>query len=255
MNWDQLTSPQVAALDKNLPVVFPVAATEQHGPHLPLATDRMIGEHFCNRLDQQINSEVLILPVMSVGCSSHHLDFAGSLSISHDTFLRQATDVLNTVIHHGFKNILVLNCHGGNIGVGTVFTEQFGAANPEVNLAFTSWWKLTGPELMSLNETGEGGVGHACEFETSLMQVIAPDLVDLDKIESKQNNSTFDWAESDMLRGSRASYYRSIKQMTANGVYGDATKSSPEKGQQITEIVVKQLVRLVTDLKKHSESK
>ena len=75
MIWDTLTSPQFAALPKTVPVVLPLAATEQHGPHLPLATDRLIAEHFTVRLDAELSENVLILPTVSVGCSEHHLRF------------------------------------------------------------------------------------------------------------------------------------------------------------------------------------
>ncbi|MCK5280317.1 MAG: creatininase family protein, partial [Cyclobacteriaceae bacterium] len=107
MIWDQLTSPEIHNLDRNIPVVFTVSATEQHGLHLPVATDRMIGEHFCTELNKAVPDKVLILPIMSVGCSEHHMDFTGTLSIRHQTFLNQAEDILSSVVRHGFRNIIV----------------------------------------------------------------------------------------------------------------------------------------------------
>ena len=71
MNWDQLTSPEIDALDRSIPVILPIAAIEQHGLHLPLATDRMIIEYFCQQLHKDIPDKVLILPIMSVGCSGN----------------------------------------------------------------------------------------------------------------------------------------------------------------------------------------
>jgi creatinine amidohydrolase len=99
-----------------------------------------------------------------------------------------------------------------------------------------------------LNETGAGGVGHAGEFETSLMMKIAPELVHHDKIEEKKNQQSFEWAKGDLLRGPRASFYQSMKTMTPNGVYGDPKKISAEKGQKITNIVVRALKKIVLDL-------
>jgi len=175
MIWDQLTSPEIDALDRSIPVILPVAAIEQHGAHLPLATDRMIGEYFCQQLHGEIPDNILILPTMSVGCSEHHLDFRGSLTLQHDTFLRQAEDILGSVAHHGFKNLIIFNSHGGNSGIAQVIVEHFGKRHPECRIVLATWWKITGEALFNLNETGAGGVGHAGEFETSLMMTIAPE--------------------------------------------------------------------------------
>ncbi|MDH3648967.1 MAG: creatininase family protein, partial [Saprospiraceae bacterium] len=126
MYWDQLTSGQIDQVDKSIPVLLPVAATEQHGPHLPLSTDRMIGEHFCTELDKKQPDDVLILPTIGVGCSEHHLDFPGSLSVQHETLLRTITDQVSSVIHHGFRHVIVFNSHGGNQAIGQTFVETFG---------------------------------------------------------------------------------------------------------------------------------
>jgi creatinine amidohydrolase len=248
MNWDQLTSPEIDALDRSIPVILPVAAIEQHGLHLPLATDRMIGEYFCQQLNKEIPDNVLILPVMSVGCSEHHLEFTGSLTLQHETFQRQAEDILGSVALHGFKNLIIYNSHGGNLGISQVIVEHFGHRHPECRIVLATWWKIVSSELFDLNETGEGGVGHAGEFETSLMMLIAPELVRHDKIGDKQNQQSFEWADGDMLRGPKASLYRSMKTMTPIGVFGDVRKISAEKGQKITDLAVEGLKKIVLDL-------
>ena len=101
---------------------------------------------------------------------------------------------------------------------------------------------------MALNETGPGGVGHACEFETSLMLHIAPDLVHMDAIEPRANVPTYEWAEADLLRSPRAALFRTMKQMTPTGAYGDPAAASAAKGKQITEIVCDALAKIITDL-------
>jgi len=250
MYWDQLTSPQIAELDKNIPVIFPISATEQHGYHLPVATDRMIGEHFCAQLDSQIPKDILILPIISVGCSEHHTDFAGSLSIQHLTMLDQMTDIADCVVKYGFKNLFILNSHGGNQAIAQTFVESFGFRNPEVKVAFTSWWKVAQEELKNIQESGPGGVGHAAEFETSLMLVIAPKLVHLDKLKPMANIPTHNWAEADLMRGAEVSFYRRFKEITPNGVMGDATLASKEKGDLITKFVTDRLTQILSDFKK-----
>ena len=248
MIWDQLTSPEINNLDRNIPVVFTVSATEQHGLHLPVATDRMIGEHFCNELNKAIPDKVLILPIMSVGCSEHHMDFTGTLSIQHQTFLYQAEDILSSVVRHGFTNIVLFNSHGGNLAAGQLLLEKFGAMHPEIQMVFATWWKILGDSIFKLNESGPGGVGHAGEFETSLMLHMNPELVKLDKIEDVKNNKTYDWAEADMIRGSLASLYRSMKGQTSNGVFGNPSVHSVEKGRQITDMVTVAMKKIILDL-------
>ncbi len=248
MFWDQITSPQLDQVDRNTPVIFPISATEQHGAHLPLATDRMIGQHFCSILNNEMEDRVLILPMLGIGCSEHHKDFCGSLSLEHVHFMHQLTDIANCIVHYGFKNILVLNSHGGNQAIGQTFIESFGYRNPGVRIALATWWKIALRELIELNESGPRGAGHAGELETSLMLLIAPELVHLDQIKPKSNIPTFDWAEGDMLYGADASLYRTMKEMTGEGVFGDASHASKEKGQQITKVVVNKLLKMITDL-------
>jgi creatinine amidohydrolase len=248
MIWDELTSGELDRVLRETPVVLPIAATEQHGPHLPVATDRLIVERFAARLSEQLGEQVLVLPVVSVGCSEHHLGFAGTLSVRHETLLRQLDDVLTSVAGHGFTNLVLLNGHGGNSATVQVTVEAFGHRHPLCRVVGTSWWRLAGPELAGLNESGPGGVGHACEFETALLLHFAPQRVRSEAIAPRANRSTFPWAEADMLRGARASLYRDFRDMTENGVYGDPSAASAEKGMAIERAVLSSLVELVASL-------
>lgn len=249
MYWDQLKSPDFSALDRDLPVVLPVTATEQHGDHLPVATDRMIADHFCLRLEKASQSTQLILPTVAIGCSEHHMDFAGSLTLKHETFARQCADMIQSAYRHGFRKFFILNSHGGNIGIGQVLNQSLGQKLKDAHVVFASWFTLVSDQLGPLQESGPGGVGHAGEFETSLMLLIAPHLVDMkatDQISMAQQPS---WAQGDLLRGPKASYYRSFKQRSQNGVLGDPKRASASKGEQITSIVTKALAQLLLDLR------
>lgn len=255
MIWDELTSAALAKLDKNIPVILTLAATEQHGAHLPLATDRLIGEHFVHALNAVSNDMVLILPAVSIGCSDHHMDFPGTLSLSHATFLAVVKETVRSVISHGFSKIILFNSHGGNQGIMNVAFEQIGYENPDAHIVAATWWTAAKDCLKGISETGPGGTGHACEFETSLMMVIADNLIDKSGIQARANVPAFKWAEGDMLQGGAASYYRRMKAMTPNGVYGEPQAASAEKGRQITTCVVNSLKQVVTDLYKTGEKK
>lgn len=248
MIWDQLTSGQLAKVDKKTPVILNIAATEQHGGHLPVATDRMIGEYFSGLLNREMEDKVLILPVVSVGCSEHHMGFCGTLSLSHNTFAAVVREIIQSVIRHGFNNIILLNSHGGNQGIMQVIIEQLGCENPGVKFTGVTWWTIAKPELLKITETGPGGTGHACEFETSLMKEIAPELVVESEIRQGANMPVFDLAEGDMLFGAKVSYFRTMKEMTPNGVFGNPVVSSAEKGERIGMCVTNALKLLISEL-------
>ncbi len=248
MFWDQLTSVQLASLDKQTPVLLNIAAIEQHGAHLPVATDRMIGEYFSGLLNKEIGDKVLILPVVAVGCSDHHMGFCGTLTLSHTTFSAVVKEIIQSVLNHGFYNIILLNSHGGNQGIMQVIIEQLGFANPNAHILGASWWNVAKEELLKITETGPGGTGHACEFETSLMKVIAPNLVQESLIKQGANVLAFPSVDGDLLFGPKISFYRTMKELTPNGIFGNPINSSAEKGVRIGECVTAALKQLVMDM-------
>ncbi len=250
MIWENIISKNFADIDSFTPVVLNIAAIEQHGPALPVATDSVIGKHFLNRLEAAISQEILILPQIAVCCSDHHLAFAGTLSVSHRTLMRYCNEILCSVYAHGFKNFILFNSHGGNLGIGQVVLEEFGAAHPDANIVLATWWKLIPQELSNLQTSPKGGVGHACEFEHSLMQLIAPELID-DSVDLNDETlyAAFPWAAADLLHAPEAQLYRSFERLTANGIYGKPAFASKAKGLVITEAVTQKLMTLVRDLR------
>ncbi len=249
MRWEKLTTAEFATIDRSTPVVLNVAAIEQHGPHLAIETDAVIGGYFLDKAEERLGDEVLILPAVKVCCSEHHMEFAGTLSVRHETFLAYVGDILESVVRHGFRNIVLFNSHGGNQAVGQVLLETFGSRHRECRVAFLPWWRLAGPELEKIRESGFAGVNHACEFETSLMLVAAPGDVRVDKIGPMSYAPTLEWANADMIRANRGSLFRTMHAMSnGTGVVGDPSLGSAEKGERITHAVVEELVRVVRTL-------
>lgn len=250
MIWENLTTREVEGLDRGTVVVLPIAAIEQHGLHLALSTDATIGMHFLREADARCGDDMLVLPQIKVCCSEHHMDFAGTLSVSPETFLVYASEVLESVIRHGFRNLVVFNSHGGNQAIGQVLVDKVGAKHRHCRVAFLTWWHLAGPEIAPLQESGFGGVNHACEFETSVMLHAAPEDVRRDLIGGMSRVTTFNWAESDMLHGSRGVLYRTMAQKSGGiGTVGDPSRSSPAQGQKITHAVIDALQTVVASLR------
>lgn len=250
MRWELLSTRRLGALDRGIPVVLNIAAIEQHGPHLPLATDSLVGEHFLSQIDSRLSDEVLLLPQLKVCCSSHHMDFPGTLTVSHETLLTYVGEVFDSVASHGFRKLVIFNSHGGNEAIGRVLLEKWGAANPRARIFMLTWWRVAARELAVVQESGFGGVGHACEFETSLVLHFAPHLVAGELIPEPTLKPTFPWAEADMLNAPCGQMYRSMWEMSGgNGVVGAPRYASATKGARISAIVTDKLCTMLADIR------
>ncbi|MGH7947436.1 MAG: creatininase family protein, partial [Opitutaceae bacterium] len=114
MNLTELSWPKVAALSKDTPVVFPIAAVEQHGHHLPVFTDSLLLGEIIRRVREPLAGRVLFAPLMWLGNSDHHLDFAGTLSAAPRTYLDLLYGLADNFVQHGFRRLVFVNGHGGN---------------------------------------------------------------------------------------------------------------------------------------------
>jgi len=179
MNLIDLKWPDVAALSRDVPVVIPVAALEQHGRHMPVFTDSMLLGEIVRRAGERLGDRVLWTPLQWLGNSEHHLDFPGSMSAAPRTYLNLLREMAENFIAHGFKRIVFLNGHGGNHVPGSQAVYELRQKYRKRNdllLLFATYWDL-GKPWDTLPELKQRRMGHACEFETSMMLRIAPHLV------------------------------------------------------------------------------
>lgn len=249
MILDELTWPEVEALDPRrvLPVCV-LAATEQHSLHLPLCTDRLIGNEVVHRAERRLPDTLLMLPPVSVGCSAHHLDFAGSLSIRHATMLATIEDLARSIARHGFRRLLLINSHGGNHAAMVVAIQQMLETLPEMTVAGASYWTLAVQALAGLRETALGGMGHACELETSIMLCIRPDLVRMERAERDGDYSPSRFFGHEMLKAAPVATARPFREFTKHGGYGNPTGATAEKGERFLEVIVDAVVDLSLEI-------
>jgi creatinine amidohydrolase len=180
MNLTDLSWTAVAELPKDMPVVFPLAALEQHGHHLPLFTDSMLLGEIVRRVAEAFAPRVIFAPLMWLGNSEHHLDFAGTLSAAPRTYLDLLNDLAENFLHHGFRRIVFLNGHGGNDvpGKQAVFElRQRHRQRSDLLLLFATYWSLGVKSPAADAGCTQQEMGHACEWETSMILRIAPHLV------------------------------------------------------------------------------
>ncbi|MFO0822259.1 MAG: creatininase family protein [Gemmataceae bacterium] len=181
MELPELAWPAVAALPKTTPIVFPIAALEQHGKHMPVFTDSLLCGEVIRRVKQSpVAAKCLFAPMQWLGNSHHHLDFPGTLSASARVYLDLIKDLAHCFVSHGFTRIVFINGHGGN----TVPSQQalFELKQEHRDrrdlllLSLTYWDACSGPPT-NIPGLTQKQMGHACEWETSMVLRIAPQLV------------------------------------------------------------------------------
>jgi creatinine amidohydrolase len=221
-----MTWPRVSALPKHTPVVLPLAALEQHGEHLPVFTDSLLVGEITRRAERELAERILLAPVMWLGNSAHHLDFPGTMSAAPRTYIDLVDDMVENFLMHGFQRIVLVNGHGGNNvpGEQAVFEcRQRHRDKNDLLLLFACYWAIGGGEQSS-PDFEQTAMGHACEWETSMILRLAPNLVgDLKAIEPVPFGNPFE-------PGSRGWI---TKDRSAPGHIGDPRQASAEKGETL----------------------
>jgi len=175
LNW-----PVVQALSQDIPVVFPIAALEQHGRHLPLFTDSLLLGEIIRRAAERLQNRVLFAPLMWLGNSDHHLDFSGTLSAAPRTYLDLLGGLFENALGHGFRRLVFINGHGGNDvpGKQAIFeVRQRHRQRTDLLLLFATYWNLGAKPHLIDRSLIQQQMGHACEWETSMILRLAPQLV------------------------------------------------------------------------------
>src|SRR4029077_8477255 len=176
--WKELTAEDLRAkAAADAIVILPVASMEQHGPHLPVGVDTILCEGVCRAGAEQAAGDVpvVVAPTLWCGMAEHHMAFGGTFTFDIPTYRAVLLAFLRSIERHGFTRVLIINGHGGNTAALNAFLPDFAR---ETGLrGFTAGcFDLPRTAMQPLLED-QKGVQHACEVETSLMMVVAPDLV------------------------------------------------------------------------------
>jgi len=249
MILSHMTYPQVGKLDReNVLVVVALGALEQHSHHMPCGTDHLLGDAMVERLEAALPKNILSLPTVWLGCSSHHFGFSGTLSVSTDTMSRVIFDLVGSVERSGFRKVLLLNSHGGNRAVIACAIQEMGTKYPDMTVVGCSYWDTARETLMEERDTPFGGMGHACELETSLMLHYRPELVDAPQAEADGIINLSRFSRGEMLIAPIVSVYKPVSVTSHHGGYGDPRSASDSKGQRFFDLIVDGLVELCHDI-------
>lgn len=211
-------------------VIVPVGSIEQHGPHLPLATDSLIGEELGIRIANRLG-DALVAPTIRPGCSGHHMDFPGTITISASTLIDILHSYCESLSEHGFETVALLPSHGGNFApVNTVSPEIADETSlGVVALADLERYMELMNEGMEAAELEPEPVIHAGGTETSAILAIRPELVRESEFELGREGAI----DTSLLLS------RGFKPLTENGVLGDPRQSGEVAGEEILEAVAK----------------
>jgi len=235
--WKELTAEALRAkAAANAIVVLPVASMEQHGPHLPVGVDTILCEGVCKAGAEMAAAEVAVVvaPTLWCGMAEHHMAFGGTFTFDIPTYRAVLLAFLKSLERHGFKRVLIINGHGGNIAALNAFLPDF-SRETSLKLRSATYFELAASDLAPVLED-QKTVHHACEVETSLMLLLAPDTVNKERLPDAYGgiagpNAGDRWQ-------TLPARFRSFKQLTPSGVNGDARRASRDKGERLFAICV-----------------
>ena len=246
LRWEENTSPTLAAAVARDPVVvLPVGSIEQHGNHIPVGCDANSAEAVALRAAAGLEASerpVLVLPTLWYGYSPHHMAFAGTVTLRSETFLSVVQDVVDSVLAQGVRRAVILNGHGGNVSSLDVVASRLGHAwHGKARIVAVTYFHLAAARQDEFRESEMGGMGHACEFETSLQLAIHPELVDMKAAATCYPRPPSERQSTDLFGTSSVRSYHDFKDLSPTGTLGDPALASPEKGATILRICVEEL--------------
>ena len=193
--------PDLSGLKENIFVV-PLGSLEQHGPHLPVFTDSLIISHIAERLEQLRSEKIVMLPVQWLGHSPHHRRF-GSVSLDLQPYIEMIRGVCRSLIGIGARKIFLLNGHGGNDIPCKAAQRELKSEFEELTdlyIVYAAYWNLAADQFQKIRTSPEGGMGHACEMETSILLAKNAHLVDMSKAARGGPGPQMGYRTLDMLK-------------------------------------------------------
>lgn len=251
--WADLSTRDFAQLDTARTIaVLPVAATEQHGPHLPVSVDTVLVDGVVAATLAHLPEAlpVLFLPTQAVGLSPEHQRFPGTLTLSAETVIRLWTEIGESVARVGIKKLVLFNSHGGQVSVMDIVARDL-RARLDLLVYSVNWFNLPlGPEVDKLFSADEHRFGiHAGEIETSMMLALAPDQVDMAQAKNFASSSQRRAQKFSILgNGKSAKLGWQMQDYNPAGAVGNAAAATADKGHAVVQAAGQALARLLTEL-------
>jgi creatinine amidohydrolase len=233
MTWMEVSE---ALKDTDI-VMIPIGSQEPHGPHCPLSTDGINASAVAKRTAEKLIGEfpILVTPLIPVGCSFEHRDFAGFISLKTQTLMELLKDVCYSLSVQGFKKVIVVNGHGGNTAALQAAANSI-RDDMGLRIGVVTWWDLLRGEIV---------IDHAGWVETSMVMANRPELVDGRKIPKDQKKRRIEKEEYNVMTPMPP-----LKNIAPEGYIGDPEKASVEKGRELTERASDRLAQYIREIRK-----
>jgi len=244
---------QISQQVNNMVVLLPIGAIEQHGPHLSVSTDTDLVTAVAQEAEARCKSDLLLCPTLPFGSSHHHLTLGGTLSISVALYTQVLVDLVSSILDNGFRRIILLNGHGGNItparqALAILSAKYDGVLNP--NIAMATYWELASDYFAGNSEMATPALSHACEYETSLMLHLYPYKVfpgSIERAKRPASNGYIPWEDDEPYKG--VTMVKQTRYISSNGSSGEPQLGTAEKGEFLFKHAVEALVRFATAFK------
>jgi len=235
--------------------VIPTGSTEQHGRHLPVEVDSRLVSEVAARAaaiaGEQI--DVVLAPVVAYGASHHHIEFAGTMSLSLPTYINVLGELAESLIVNHFSHVLFLNGHGGNTDPIHIAVRMTRDKYPDAVVAGADYWSIARDEINRLRKSPPGGVAHGCEFEAAMMMHLRPESVRREKIIKHIPEWATDNIVLDLTRGGGVAWGHHMVDITTTGVMGDPTLATPEHGQEFFAAVTGRVAAFLVDFSRWTQ--
>jgi creatinine amidohydrolase len=232
VRWEDLASPELSGISPTNVGLVPVGATEQHGPHLPTATDTIIATALCNLAAERTGA--LVLPAIPVGASyGHGTTLPGTLSLVPEMLAALARQWAEWAAMSGLRRLLFVNAHFGNAASLSMATDHLRLFRPDLRVNSVNWWTLD--PTVAAESVFDGDDLHANRSETSVMMTLAPELVHTDRLATADDPDRTD----DLV------FRYTATSLSLNGVTGRPSEASEELGAKLVELTVTALVERV----------
>jgi creatinine amidohydrolase len=229
--------------------VLPLAATEQHGPHLPLATDVLIADAYLARVQEVLPATIpaTFLPIEPVGISTEHIDYPGTQTLPTEVALKRWTAIGEDIARRGVKKFVIITSHGGN-SAAMMLVAQDLRAHQKLFVVTTSWSRLSGAETLFPADEVRHGI-HGGAVETSIMLARYPDQVRADAIADFPASSVAMEQQYRWLSTQRpAPFAWQAQDLHPSGAVGNATLAVPTKGEQLLDQGARAFCELLTEV-------
>jgi creatinine amidohydrolase len=251
--WAEMTSADFDRLDPARAVaVLPLGATEQHGPHLPLSVDTVLVDGVVRQALGQVaaSAQVLVLPTQTIGLSTEHTAFAGTLSLSPQTLIRLWVEIGESVARAGLRKLVLFNAHGGHVGAMDIVARELRGRCGLI-VYHTSWAQLPlGDAVTSLFSPHEWRFGvHGGDLETSMMLALQPGAVRCELAQDFRSTAQDRAAHYPVLGDGRSAKLGwHMQDYNPQGAAGNATAATQDKGQALLQAAGEQLARLLHEV-------